>query len=79
METLNPIEALKLIRKLTTVAAGSNELSYLKTAARDVLIIIDRGPYCPTNETNSAVTKRTTPDESSELFAEGDPLFCPHP
>jgi hypothetical protein len=42
METLDPVEALKLIRKLALVAAGSNELGYLKTTMRDVLVIIDR-------------------------------------
>src|ERR1700682_6740340 len=42
METLDPIEALKLIRKVALAAAGSNELGYLKTTMRDVLVIIDR-------------------------------------
>ena len=42
METLDPVEALRLIRKLALVAAGSNELGYLKTTMRDVLVIIDR-------------------------------------
>jgi hypothetical protein len=42
METLDPVEALKLIRKLAIVAAGSNELGYLKTTVRDVLRKIDR-------------------------------------
>jgi hypothetical protein len=42
MEQLDPIEALKLIRKLALVAAGSNELGYLKTTMSDVLAIIER-------------------------------------
>ena len=42
METLDPVEALKLIRKLALAAAGSNELGYLKTTMRDVLVIVDR-------------------------------------
>jgi hypothetical protein len=42
METLDPIEALKLIRRLAIVAAGSQELGLLKTTVRDVLVIIDR-------------------------------------
>jgi malonyl CoA-acyl carrier protein transacylase len=39
---LDPIEALKLIRRLAIVASGSQELGYLKTTLRDVLVIIDR-------------------------------------
>jgi hypothetical protein len=42
METHDPVEALKLIRKLALAAIGSNELGYLKTTMRDVLVIIDR-------------------------------------
>jgi hypothetical protein len=42
METLDPIEALKLIRRLAIVAAGSQELGLLKTTVRDVLVRIDR-------------------------------------
>jgi hypothetical protein len=42
METLDPIEAMKLIRKLAIVAAGSNELGYVKATVTDVLRIIDR-------------------------------------
>jgi hypothetical protein len=46
METLDPVEALRLIRKLALFAAGSNELGYLKTTMRDVLVIIDRAFAC---------------------------------
>src|ERR1700730_8919787 len=42
METLDPIEALKLIRRLAIFASSSQELGYLKTTVRDVLVIIDR-------------------------------------
>ncbi|MDB5610630.1 MAG: hypothetical protein JWP25_7530 [Bradyrhizobium sp.] len=41
MDTLDPVEA-KLIRKLAIVAAGSNELGYVKATVCDVLRIIDR-------------------------------------
>jgi hypothetical protein len=53
METLDPVEALNLIRKLALSAAGSNELGYLKTTMRDVLVIIDRA-YRPRDEINLA-------------------------
>ena len=42
MEAIDPVESLKLIRKLALAAAGSNELGYLKTAMRDVLVLIDQ-------------------------------------
>jgi hypothetical protein len=42
MKTLDPFEALRLIRRLAIVAAGSQELGFLKTTMRDVLVIIDR-------------------------------------
>jgi hypothetical protein len=42
MRTLDPTEALRLIRRLALVAYRSQELGYLKTTLRDVLVIIDR-------------------------------------
>ena len=50
METLDSIEALKLIRRLALAAVGSQELGYLKTTIQDVLVIVDRALPPPNRE-----------------------------
>jgi hypothetical protein len=67
MEALDPVEALKLIRKLALVAAGSSELGYLKTTIRDVLVINDRAlPTLKRDQPLPAVTERNPPANASK-------------